>query len=65
MNARTALCTECLLLPRRMVPHDFLRVIDVPLAERLWLFACEICSARWRLEAIGDGEEWVLAGRGQ
>jgi len=64
VSARVALCTDCTLLPRRMVPHAFLRVIDVPAEERLWLFRCQVCLARWRLEALGDDEEWILAGQG-
>jgi hypothetical protein len=38
-------------------------VIDVPAADRLWVFRCLVCAARWKLEGSGDGEEWILTGR--
>ena len=63
MSARTSLCAECMLLPRRMSPHASLRVMDISAADGLGLLRCGTCAARWRLEEIGDGSEWVLARR--
>jgi len=51
-------CAECHLLPRRRVPHLFLRPTHATVEDTRWVFECLACNLTWSLEARDGREEW-------